>query len=139
MALIHDLPETRTGDLNYVQRQYNAPDATEALSDSLADTSIEQEVLELWLEYRSRETVEAKIVKDADNLDCDLELQEAKALGSSLSEVLQETRERVFEQLHTQSAKRLFSRIRQGNCHDWHTKGRNRLNSGDWRRAEAGE
>lgn len=139
MAMIHDLPETRTGDANYVQREYVSSDEKSAMMDILAGTSVAEELRDLWSEYRERQSVEAKIVKDADNLDCDLELQEIRTTGSNLADALAETRQSVFENLHTDSAKRLFLRIQQANSHDWHTRGRNRLNSGDWRRQAAGE
>ncbi|MDM8537595.1 HD domain-containing protein, partial [Desulfobacterales bacterium HSG17] len=31
MCLVHDLPEARTGDLNYVQKQYVTPDEKKAV------------------------------------------------------------------------------------------------------------
>jgi len=139
LALIHDLPETRTGDVNYVQRQYTDTNETQALHETTEDTSISKEMLQLWREYKSRQTLEAQIVKDADSLDCDLELQELKATGSTLPLELNATRNRVCEQLYTKSAKQLFNRILRSNCHDWHTKGRNRLNSGDWQAIAVGE
>ena len=37
MCLIHDLPEARTGDLNYVQKKYVSADENRALGDTVAD------------------------------------------------------------------------------------------------------
>lgn len=39
MCLLHDLPESRTGDLNYVQKQYVAADERKAVDDLVADLS----------------------------------------------------------------------------------------------------
>lgn len=139
MAMIHDLPETRTGDGNYVNREYVAYNEVGAVKDSLAGTPLESELLPLWREYKDRETLEARIVKDADTLDCDLELRELKSRGSDLPEVLQDTRMRAFEQLHTATARRLFREIEGASCHDWHKKSKNRLNNGDWRHREQGD
>src|SRR2546422_11260389 len=42
LALLHDLPESRTGDVNYVQRMHTVRNEDSALADTLEETSIEQ-------------------------------------------------------------------------------------------------
>jgi Predicted hydrolases of HD superfamily len=132
MALIHDVAETRTGDTHYVSRMYSQQDEKRAMADIFVDTSIGAESLDLFNEYKARTSLEAKIVKDADNLDCDLELMELKETGSTLPSLLQETRRRVFEQLYTESARTLYKLIHSTNPHRWHLYSPNRLTAGDW-------
>lgn len=132
IALVHDLAETRTGDVNYVSRMYVDRDETQAMRDSLNGTVLEHDTLDLWNEYKAQESLEAQIVKDADNLDCDLELVESTARGHELQETLAETRESVRSQLRTETARRLFARIYDSDPHTWHRDTRNRLTAGDW-------
>ncbi len=85
MALVHDITESRTGDADYLSRQYIERNEELGLKDMLAKTSLEKsEFLDLWREYDALESVEAKIVKDADNLDVDIELNEQEARGFKL-------------------------------------------------------
>lgn len=133
MAMSHDIAESRTGDANYLSRQYVTRDEKTGIKDILKGTSIEDEFLTLWEEYEKRESIEAKIVKDADNLDVDLELREQEAKGYPRSDKWKKMRQRVISKnLFTKSAKDLWDEIQKANPNDWHEKGRNRFTSGDW-------
>jgi putative hydrolase of HD superfamily len=136
MALVHDIAESRTGDVDYLARQYVQRNEALGISDMLADTSLEEEFLELWHEYEKRDCLEAQIVKDADNLDVDLEIQEQRSLGQQLPETWATTDARLRgPRLYTRSAKDIFAAIQHSDPHDWHIKSpRNRLNGGDWKK-----
>lgn len=138
MALIHDLPEVRTGDVNYLTRMYTTRDEDLAIRDQFADTTLSPEVLALWKEFEARESLEAKVVKDADALDCDFELHESVAVGCSLNDALAHTRPGVRDRLHTESARIYFDRLYATDPHAWHTGGRNRHTKGDWSRSVSG-
>lgn len=122
IALAHDLAESRTGDVWHLQKKYINDDEGSALNDTLQDTSLE-DFSELILgEYGDRKSIEAKIVKDADNLDCDLELVEMLSRGNKLLDSLRDKRKIVFEQkLHTKSAKALWKKIYSTDPFSWHT------------------
>ncbi len=130
MALVHDIPESRTGDVNYLQRQYVERNELQGIKDMMDDTVL-QEFTDIWEEYERRDCIEAKIVKDADNLDVDIELREQLIRGMTLgfNDNRREVRDR---KLYTETAKRFFDMLETSNPHDWHTLGRNRFNSGDW-------
>lgn len=132
MALVHDLSESRSGDLHYVSREYSTRNEHLAIQDVLQDTSLNEEMIALWEEYEALNTPEAKVVKDADYLDVDLELQEQEARGHTLKQFWKEMRHDVYEKLHTKSAKKLWRLIQKSNPHSWHYNARNRYNSGDW-------
>jgi putative hydrolase of HD superfamily len=134
MALIHDTSETRTGDVNYLSRMYTARNEKKASEETLKDTSVEQDFLELIKEYEERQSIEAKIVKDADNLDVDMELNEQYACGIKLREEKQNMRKRVRDLLFTNTAKILWDEIQKSNPHDWHINANNRFLSGDWKK-----
>jgi len=136
MALVHDIAESRAGDVDYLARQYVIRNEELAIDDMLGGTAIEKEFRALWDEYEKRESLESKIVKDADNLDVDLELAEqAAASSNSLKELWQNNRDFVAKnKLYTQTAKDIYDQIDKVNPHEWHLNGRNRRNSGDWQK-----
>ncbi|HEX8389917.1 MAG TPA: HD domain-containing protein [Candidatus Saccharimonadales bacterium] len=127
MVLVHDIAESRAGDVDYLARQYVERNEELAIKDMLAGTSLEKEFYELWEEYEARTSLEAKIVKDADNLDVDFELSEQAAKGSSLKKDWTTNRNYVSQnKLYTKTAKSLYDQLVVANPHDWHLKGRNR-------------
>ena len=95
MALVHDLGESRSGDVHYISRMYTTRDEELAIKDVFSGTVLEKEMTELWHEYEERKTIEAKIVKDADNLDVEFELKEQEAKGETLRKYWFDTRQRV--------------------------------------------
>jgi len=86
MALFHDFPEARTGDFNAVNKLYNQADEERALSEAVSSFPFGEEILTLFKEYRALETLEAKIVHDADTLDLMLQLKEQKDLNNPYAE-----------------------------------------------------
>lgn len=134
MALIHDLHESRVGDANYVQKMYRSEDVDGAISEIVGSTSLSAHLRTLHGEMIDEETLEARIVKDADKLDCDFELQEMDDAGARIAMVLKPTREAVGTKLHTATARRIYAALQNRRSHEWHMKARNRLNAGDWSR-----
>jgi putative hydrolase of HD superfamily len=134
MALLHDLSETRTGDVNYVARMYTKRDDDTAYRDILAETSLEQDFGVLASEYKVRNTLEAKVVKDADNLEVDLEIQELMSQGNKMAEKwVSDRRAGVYPKLYTDTAKKLFDAIYNADPDTWHKNAKNRFNAGDFR------
>lgn len=136
MAMAHDIAESRTGDVDYLARQYVIRNEDQGIEDMLEDTPLKDEFLKLWQEYEARESIEAKIVKDADNLDVDMELRELGAQGHRLEDEWREARDHIAaNHFYTKTAKQLYKEIKASNPHDWHRKSpHNRLNSGDWKK-----
>ncbi len=122
MALIHDVPEVRTGDCHYVARYYTNRNDNSALQDILSDTVFQAELFALWVEFEQRESKEAKIVRDADSLDVDLEIMEQSSQGNSFKENWYEFRKaKIFPTLYTQTAKELWCTLYAVNPSAWHT------------------
>ncbi len=135
MALLHDVGESRTGDVDYLSRQYTERKEDEAISDIFGGTSLEQEFRVLWDEYAERKNIESQIVKDADNLDVEFELAEQRACGHSMGSVWQERRKKsVYPKLFTQSAREIWNAVQKSDVHDWHLNARNRFQDGDWKK-----
>ena len=131
MALVHDLTESRTGDVHHISRQYTKRNEAKAVKDIFKDTSLRKEMVGLCPEYEKKKSTEAKIVKDADYLDVDLELQEQKAIGRRHFHPWDSTRKIISEKLHTKSGKQLWQAIQKSDPSDWFGHARTRFNSGD--------
>jgi putative hydrolase of HD superfamily len=69
MALFHDIGEGRTSDLNYIHQRYGRLAEPQAVEDISKSVPFGPEILKLFKEEQSKETLEAKLVKDADNLE----------------------------------------------------------------------
>jgi putative hydrolases of HD superfamily len=136
MAIVHDIPESRTGDVNYMQRQYTKRDEELAIKDMMKDTKLGEEFIELWHEYEKRECIEAKIVKDADNLDVDFELSEQKAKGYHIKEWDKIRTEAAKSKLYTETARKMMDALQTSDPHAWHVNARNRYTHGDWKPSE---
>lgn len=133
MALVHDITESRTGEVDYISRQYAELKEDLAISDMLENTILEEDFINVWKEYEERNSIESKIVKDADNLDVNLELKEQEI--QTISDKFLKPREIfVKPKLYTKTAKAYWEMISKSDVHDWHVYGRNRFHAGDWKR-----
>ncbi|GAB6907869.1 Metal dependent phosphohydrolase [Desulfosarcina cetonica] len=81
MCLVHDLPEARMGDINYVQKQYVTADESAAVSHLTQGLSFGNQVSELIDEFNARETLEAQLAHDADQLAFLIDLKSLSDMG----------------------------------------------------------
>src|SRR3990172_7673846 len=86
MCLFHDLPEARTGDLNYVNKKYVEANETKAIEDLARTVPFGNEIRELIREFTEGKTEEARLARDADQLEFILALKEYKDLGNTYAE-----------------------------------------------------
>lgn len=116
MCLFHDLPEARTGDLNYVNKKYVKADETKAVSD-LADTlPFGEEIKELIVEFIRGESPEAQLAHDADQLELILALKEYKDLGNTYAD---EWLDFAIKRLKTDTARELAKTILETDSSLW--------------------
>ncbi|MEX1014956.1 MAG: HD domain-containing protein [Candidatus Paceibacterota bacterium] len=136
MALAHDLSESRCGDVHYLSRQYVERNEKLAIEDMFEGTSHMIEIKSLIDEYEKRESKESRIVKDADNLDVQIELRELEFKGHSMGEIFNKDRkENVYSKLFTDTARKFWDKICESDPHNWHVNSkRNRHNAGDWKK-----
>jgi len=124
MCLFHDLPEARTGDLNYVNKKYVTADEKKAAKD-LADTlPFGGELLEIINEYEEGKTAEALLARDADQLEMILALKEYKDIGNKYAD---EWLEFSMKRLRTETAKTLAKVILETDSSLWWFS-----DKGDW-------
>ncbi|SFN09322.1 HD domain-containing protein [Thermodesulforhabdus norvegica] len=116
MCLIHDLAEARTGDHNYVNKQYVSSDEAKAFSDAVKELPWEGLYRELWHEYQEEQTIASKLAHDADQLDLLVELKEQQDLGNRYAS---RWIKYVLKRLHTDEALKLAEAILQTDWTSW--------------------
>ena len=119
MALVHDLPEARTGDLNYVQKKYVTADEEKAAADMSENVPFGKDMCALLDEFNKGDTKEAKLAKDADQLSFILELKSLKDVGNTSSETWLPT---VIARLKTDTGKKMAESIMATNWDEWWRK-----------------
>ncbi len=131
MALLHDLPESRTVDHAHVHKAYVKEDEDRAIHDLFLGTAIATRAKDVLKEYKERTSLEAKIVKDADNIDIDLEFKELEERGSKVPAKQQHFRRVVREEkLYTKAARELWDEIQTADPDAWQTSTNTWLASG---------
>jgi len=116
LALMHDLPEARTGDLNYVNQKYVTADEERAAADMTAGLPFADELRELLAEYRAETTPESVVAHDADQLEMLLELKDQIDKGVSAAS---DWTPFVLRRLRTESAQTLARRILDSDSASW--------------------
>jgi putative hydrolases of HD superfamily len=119
LCLFHDTQETRIGDVPLVGKPYvvTAPNA-EVTVDQVADfpAEIAQAVRDLVDEYEARESLEARLAKDADKLECLIQAREYQAQGH---EDVPPWIETSAAALRSESARRLAADCQQVPPRQW--------------------
>ncbi len=83
MALVHDIGEGRVSDLNYVHQRYGRLAEGNAVKDIAVSVPFGKEIEQAYLEEQAKETLEAKLVKDADNLEWLATMREEETKGNA--------------------------------------------------------
>jgi putative hydrolase of HD superfamily len=116
MCLFHDLPEARTGDLNYVNKKYVEADEKKAVEDLARTLPFGHEIQDLIREFTEGKTEEAKLARDADQLEFVLALKEYKDLGNKYAD---EWLEFSLRRLQTDAARELAKVILETDSSLW--------------------
>lgn len=82
MCLFHDLAEARTSDLNYVHQKYAKTDESKVIDEHADQMPFGYKIKEVISEYELRESKEAMLAKDADQLELLLSLKEQEDIGN---------------------------------------------------------
>jgi putative hydrolase of HD superfamily len=116
MCLFHDLPEARTGDLNYVNKKYVEANEKKAVEDLAKTLSFGNEIRDLIQEFNEGKTVEACLARDADQLEMILALKEYKDVGNKYAD---EWLEFSLKRLQTDLARELAKAIMETDSSLW--------------------
>jgi len=104
MALFHDIGEGRTSDHNYVHQRYGRLAEANAVEDIAQSIPFGTEILELFKEEQERKTLEARLVKDADQLEWVATLRGEEIKGNKKA---REWIDIALKRLKTDSGKKL--------------------------------
>ena len=116
MCLVHDLPESRTGDLNYVNKNYVSADEKKAIQDTAKHLPFGNSLAELTREFTSGESMEAKLARDADQLSFILELKALSDIGYNPPEKWLKI---ILKRLKTKTGKKISKSIMSTKWDDW--------------------
>ena len=116
LALVHDLPEARTGDLNYMNQKYVVADEERAARDLAHGLPFGDELAGLLDEYRAESSSEARLVHDADQLELLLSLKEQRDTGNLQAD---EWMPFVLQRLRSDAARELAGEVLSGHSTDW--------------------
>ncbi len=119
MCLLHDLPEARTGDLNYVQKVYVRADESKALDDSTQDTPFADDITDLISEFKAGESLESQLAHDADQLALMVDLKSLNDIGYQPPQAWLPN---VQERLKTPVGKQLAEALLGVNLDSWWRK-----------------
>lgn len=124
LCLVHDLPEARTGDMNYVNKKYVTVDEKKAIRELASPLFFGEELESALAEFNGKKTKEALIARDADQLALILQLKECGDLGNKYSN---EWIRFALRRLSTAKAKELAESILATDSSNWWFK-----DKGDW-------
>ncbi|MDX2030076.1 MAG: HD family hydrolase [Blastocatellia bacterium] len=105
MALLHDLTESRTGDLPSTIKKYFGKKNVKDADDRIAEEMFAQlgplgdSYRALWREYEHRQCIESKLVKAADKFDLLLQSIEYEKGGANSLQEFWESADEDFERL----------------------------------------
>jgi putative hydrolase of HD superfamily len=116
MCLVHDLPEARTGDMNYVNKKYVTVDEEKAVRELTGTLFFGDEIKQTIDEFNEKKTKESLIVHDADQLALLLQLKEHGDLGNKYSK---EWIVFVLKRLCTDHAKEIAESILKTDSAQW--------------------
>jgi len=116
MCLLHDLPEARIGDLNYVQKKYVTADEDRAIADVVENLPFDNDIAELLAEFNGQQTREARLAHDADQLAFILDLKSISDVGGKTPEKWLPV---VRKRLKTELGKNLAEAVSTRNWDAW--------------------
>jgi len=108
LCLFHDIPEARTGDLNYVNKKYVQADEQKAVEDLAKQLPFGADYRQTLEEFSDRQSRESELAHDADQLEMILALKEHKDLGNRYAD---EWYPFAFKRLQSEVARELATTI----------------------------
>ena len=116
MALFHDIGEGRTSDHNYVHQRYGRLAEANAVEDIARSVPFGGEILGLFQEEQQKKTLEAKLVKDADQIEWIVTLRNEEIKGNVKARAWIDI---AAKRLKTVAGKQLMKVILQTNPDSW--------------------
>ncbi|MCG6910957.1 MAG: HD domain-containing protein [Deltaproteobacteria bacterium] len=119
LCIVHDLPESRIGDLNAVQKKHVTADEDGAAQAIAEGTPLSRSLPEMIREFNEGRSMEAMLARDADQISFLLELKNLADLGFSPPE---KWIPYLVDRLQTDTGRKLAAGILQIERDDWWLK-----------------
>ena len=120
MVLFHDVQETRTGDVDRVQRRYLKVEKHQAVLDQTRELGAAgKAIFDMWKEVEEAETEAGKLAKDAEILEMVFMARELVIKGNADAQVWIDTSR---DRLKTKGALELLEMIEKADSSDWWKK-----------------
>ena len=116
MCLFHDFPETRLGDLNYVNKKYVESNEEKLLTELSERLPFGEEIAALIREFGDKKSPEALLANDADQLDLLFHVREQADIGNPQTGPWVEY---AYQRLSTEPARQLARRAMETESTDW--------------------
>jgi putative hydrolase of HD superfamily len=116
ICLIHDLTESRIGDLNAVHKKYVAADELKALDHTTKDLPFGADLVDHIQEFKSGHSKEAELAHDADQLALIVELKNLIDIGYKPPNAWIEN---VIERLKTKIGKKIAHAVLETRYDEW--------------------
>lgn len=123
MSLFHDFSESRIGDIYKLADLYVRADSEKAFSDAFSNFS-DDELVEITKEYENGETMEAKIVHDADTLALCVELKKMMENGNKNAK---EWYNANLKRLKLDKSKEVLKEMTESNSQNWWKREREKI------------
>lgn len=118
MALFHDMSEARAGDQNWVHKRYVTVHEDEIMHDIDAALPRGNTLIPCLKEYEKRESVESKLVKDADIIAQMILIKEYASSGHKEAQRWLDN-DHISIHIKTDEGKELWSAIKDTHPQDW--------------------
>lgn len=120
MGLLHDLPEARTGDLDFARKNYSKVDEEKAIKDTYAGIPFAHDLEKIVNEYEERKSVILQCAKDADLIEQMYQEWVLMWQGNKLAQKWFEDKQKLtVPKLYTKSAKAIIKSIKTSNPQEW--------------------
>lgn len=116
LCLFHDLGEGRTSDLNYVHQKYGRLAEAQAIDDLSKAIPFGPAIKKMYEEAEAKLTIEAKLTKDADQLEWLATLREEETKGNMKAGVWTKS---AYARLKTPAGKKLGKALLKTHPDHW--------------------
>ncbi len=116
LCLFHDIPETRTGDINMFQKEYVIKNEKKAISDIFQNFEYSQFYVDLIEEFNNGNSIEAIYARDADVLELIFTLKVELDKGNKQAEIWIEN---AVKRLNSKEAKNFVDKVISVKYYDW--------------------
>lgn len=116
MCILHDFAEGRASDLDYVHQKYVTVEENRARHDLAVTLPFGDDMEKTMKEYEEKQSPEAILAKDADQLEWIISLKEQMDIGNARAESWIDS---AVKRLKTDIAKELAAEILSTESDDW--------------------